>query len=251
MIAPDRPGYGFSSARPERTILDWPRDVSDLMDRLSIARFGVLGVSGAVPYVLACALELQSRVSHVAILSGMGPLDNADALTGMNRESMVLYTLAVRSPRLGRIWMRMLAQATKRSPMLVYAQQLRYLPQVDRELFQDEKLRDLRIADFAEAFRQGADGAAQEAVLHVSDWGFSLNDVTSTVFLWQGGLDRHHPPVMGRLLAEALPNVELMLVPDAGGFGFVPRMDAVFDALLAQPALRRAGASGALLSANG
>jgi pimeloyl-ACP methyl ester carboxylesterase len=135
--------------------------------------------------------------------------------------------------------MKMLAQATKRSPMLVYGQQMRYLPEVDRQLFQDQTLRDMRLADFAEAFRQGADGAAQEAVLHVSDWGFGLDAVTAAVFLWQGALDRHHPAVMGRLLAETLPNAELMLDPEAGGFGFIPHMDEVFEALLACPCSSR------------
>jgi pimeloyl-ACP methyl ester carboxylesterase len=232
LIAPDRPGYGFSDSQPDRTILDWARDVRELADHLRFGRFGVIGVSGAVPYVLACAVEMPERLSHVALLSGLGPLHEPGALVGMNKESIALYTLAVRSPRLGRLWMKMLAQATRRSPVLVYRQQLKYLPEVDRAIFRAPALRALRLADFAEAFRLGSTGAAQEAVLHVTDWGFGLDEVTVTVFLWQGGLDRHHPPAMARALAQALPKSRSILVPDAGAFGFIPRMDDIFGELL-------------------
>jgi pimeloyl-ACP methyl ester carboxylesterase len=236
LVAPDRPGYGHSDVQPDRTILDWARDVGELADYLRFDQIAVLGISGAVPYVLACAVEMPERLSHVALLSGLGLLNQPDTLVGMNRESVALYTLAVRSPRLGRLWMKMLAQAARRSPMLVYRQQLKYLPEADRVIFEATALGDLRLTDFAEAFRQGSTAAAHEAVLHVSDWGFRLRDIGVSVFLWQGGLDRHHPPAMGRALAAAMPDVRYALVPDAGAFGFVPRMDEVFDQLLGWPA---------------
>ena len=236
LLTPDRPGYGLSDDLPDRTILDWPDDVAQLCDGLGIGHFGVMGVSGAVPYVLACAVRMPERLSHVAILSGLGPLGNPGDLKGMNRESMTLYSLAVRSPRVGRVWMKMLAQASKRSPLMVYRQQMRYLAEVDRAIFDSDEMRDLRLNDFAEAFRQGSSGPAQEAVLHVTDWGFELADIGVGVFMWQGGEDRHHPVAMAHSLSNALPNVQTVIVPEAGAFGFVPRMDEVFDALLRVPA---------------
>ncbi|MFA7249074.1 MAG: alpha/beta hydrolase [Dehalococcoidia bacterium] len=236
LIAPDRPGYGHSDPSPGRTLLDWPRDVEALANALHVREFGVLGISGAVPYLLACAVAIPERLTHVAILSGLGPLTEPGVMAGMNRQTAVLYRLALRSPRLGRMWMTMLAQTARRSPLLVYRQQLAYLPPVDRAVFDAPEMRELRLDDFAEAFRQGADSAAREAVLHVTEWGFRLQDVALEVFVWQGEADRHHPVAMGRFLERGLPSARAMFVPEAGAFGFVERMDEVFERLLSVPA---------------
>ena len=106
VIAPDRPGYGCSDPQPKRAILDWPSDVTALGDALGLGQVGVIGFSAAVPYVLACAVTIPERLSHVAILSGFGPLREPGIMAGMNRESIALYRLALRSPRLGRVWMK-------------------------------------------------------------------------------------------------------------------------------------------------
>jgi pimeloyl-ACP methyl ester carboxylesterase len=235
VIAPDRPGYGYSAEQPGRTILDWPRDVANLADQLDLGRFGVLGISGAVPYLLACAVAMPDRLSHVAILSGLGPLRAPGVMAGMNRESAALYRIALRSPRLGRMWMKMLAQTAKRSPLAVYQRQLSYLPEADRAVFDRPEMRELRIADLAEAFRQGSNGPAQEAVLHVSDWGFELGDVPVEVFLWQGAKDRHHPMAMGRYLSQAIPRNRAVVVDDVGAFGFISQMESIFDELMDCP----------------
>src|SRR6516165_9000490 len=39
LISPDRPGVGRSDPQPGRTVLDWARDVTELLDRLDVDRF--------------------------------------------------------------------------------------------------------------------------------------------------------------------------------------------------------------------
>ena len=236
IIAPDRPGYGWSDPEPKRTLLDWADDVEALADALHLREIGVLGMSGAVPYLLACAVAIPQRLSHVAILSGLGPLREPGVMDGMNRETATLYRIAMRSPRLGRMWMAMLAQTARGSPLLVYRQQLSYLPEVDRVIFDDPEMRTQRLDDFAEAFRQGAGGPSCEAMLHMRDWGFTLSDVPLDVFIWQGELDRHHPVAMGRYLERDLPGANAVFVPGVGAFGFVERMDEVFAQIMSVPA---------------
>lgn len=228
LIAPDRPGYGGSDPLPDRTILDWADDVSAFADGLGLDRFGVMGTSGGVPYALACAVRLPERLIYAAIISGLGPLQSRAVMRGMNRESATLYTLASRSPRLGRLWIKMLARTVQRSPNLVLRQQLSYLPPVDRAIFAEPAMQELRIADMAEAFRQGSHGPSDEAVLHMTDWGFRLQDVPVEVYLWQGEADRHHPVAMGRFLERELPRVRAVFVPEAGAYGFIERLDDIF-----------------------
>lgn len=76
LISPDRPGYGLSTFQPGRAMLDWPGDVTAFAAALGLERFAVLGVSGGAPYALACAYKIPQRLMGVAVVSGMGPLDN-------------------------------------------------------------------------------------------------------------------------------------------------------------------------------
>ena len=73
VLALDRPGYGRSSPHPGRTLLDWPRDVADVADRLGLERFHVVGLSGGAPYAVACAYALPHRVRGVALVCPVPP----------------------------------------------------------------------------------------------------------------------------------------------------------------------------------
>ena len=59
LICPDRPGYGGSSAAPDRGLHGWSKDVAALLSRLGIARFGIIGISGGGPYATTCAATFQ------------------------------------------------------------------------------------------------------------------------------------------------------------------------------------------------
>ena len=78
LIAPDRPGVGLSGLQPNRTLLDWPRDVESLADALGIERFAVLGWSLGAPHALACAYGIPERVTRTATVGGPVPLDPAN-----------------------------------------------------------------------------------------------------------------------------------------------------------------------------
>ncbi|MFA5875052.1 MAG: alpha/beta hydrolase, partial [Anaerolineales bacterium] len=84
LICVDRPGYGESTFQPGRRILDWPEDIAQLADALSIDKFAVAGHSGGGPYVSACAVALPDRVTAAALLSGAGPVEAPDVTRGMS-----------------------------------------------------------------------------------------------------------------------------------------------------------------------
>ena len=53
-ICIDRPGMGQSSFLPNRSLLDWSKDVLSLANSLNIDKFYATGISGGAPYVYAC-----------------------------------------------------------------------------------------------------------------------------------------------------------------------------------------------------
>ena len=73
IIAPDRPGFGSSSPKPDRSILDWVDDLSELTEHLELASFRLLAISGGSPYALAVAATCPDRVAHLGLLSVITP----------------------------------------------------------------------------------------------------------------------------------------------------------------------------------
>lgn len=86
LITVDRPGYGGSTPRLGRTLLDWVPDVVQLADHLGLERFAVVGWSGGGPHALAVAHELGDRISNVVLASSMGPFTAPGALNTVHRD---------------------------------------------------------------------------------------------------------------------------------------------------------------------
>src|SRR5512136_1886359 len=98
LIAPDRPGMGYSDFQPNRLLLDWPADVCRLADSLGLDKFGVLGYSGGGPHALACAHRIPERLTTVGVMAGVGPVTEPGALDGMLRNNIQIFTLSRQVP---------------------------------------------------------------------------------------------------------------------------------------------------------
>ena len=80
LIGVDRPGFGNSDPSSGRTLLDWPNDVSQLVDALGIKRFAVVGFSTNEPYTLTYNYRIPERVSSIFVITGLEPLNNPKGL---------------------------------------------------------------------------------------------------------------------------------------------------------------------------
>jgi pimeloyl-ACP methyl ester carboxylesterase len=86
----DRPGYGRSSVRRDRTVLAVADDAIVVADSLGWDRFVVLGVSGGGPHALAVACRASERTRVVGLAASMAPPDlvDPDDLIAINREAI-------------------------------------------------------------------------------------------------------------------------------------------------------------------
>ncbi len=100
----------------------------------------------------------------------------------------------------------------------------------DADIVARPEVRRVLAAVFAEAFRQGSRGAADDIVLLGRPWGFRPDDVTPPVLLWQGEEDVLVPPAMGRNLAARIPNCEPTFVPDEGHLLIVDHLPEIVRA---------------------
>ena len=216
LIGIDRPGMGFSDFKRGRQILDWPDDVVELADALSINRFSVQGASGGGPYALACAYRLADRLLACGIIAGLGPIHRLGT-DGMMLTNRLQFALARRTPWLVQI--------------LLWAYLGRYRKYVDDEEMldllgvkmgqglqgttNDPDVPKLYIRETVEAFRQGSRGATYDASLFARPWGFDLEEVTfENMHLWHGERDVHVPVEMARVIATKLPQCQARFFAD-------------------------------------
>src|SRR5262245_20706032 len=218
LIAPDRPGYGFSTFYAERRLVDWPNDVAALADHLGIDRFAVMGISGGGPHALVCAHALKSRLIGVACVSGVGPLGDPSAQEGMMFQNRLLTTLAQHATTLMRGLIKMQANAMQRDPDRQFEALQKRVPQADRDVLADPEFRAQMIDDFRHFSATASLAAAQDFEIFAADWGFSLGDIAMPVHYWQGGVDRNVPARHAELMASRTPRAELHQYPDEGHF---------------------------------
>jgi pimeloyl-ACP methyl ester carboxylesterase len=215
-ITVDRPGVGFSDPQPGRTLFDWPNDVRAVAETLGLNRFAVLGTSGGGPYAAACAFALPDRVNHAVIVSGLGPLDRPGALHGMNRGEAATMILARRAPTLARCMVGTVVTAERLRPGTVQRGLLKALPEVDRRVAGQARVRDSLADSYTLAFRQGVRGQIQDWAIIASPWGFRPEEVDVPVQLYHGGLDDRVPLHHARDLAARIPHCQLTEYPDEG-----------------------------------
>jgi pimeloyl-ACP methyl ester carboxylesterase len=237
ILAVDRPGFGRSSPRPGRRIMDWPADVCEWGDALGLERFAALGVSGGGPYAAVCAYRIPDRLTRVAIVCGVGPFDIPHSTEGMMPMNRMLFGLSRYSELFPRLIMAYMARQIRKNPEAARARMSAQMPEVDRQAMERPEMRDAFTASALEALRQGAREAGHESALYARPWGFRLEDIEREVLLYQGELDANVPPAMGRYQASALPNCSAQFYPDEGHLSLaLNRVGEVLEALLADPA---------------
>lgn len=234
IVAPDRPGYGNSDAKPGRTLLDWATDVAALTDALEIETFSVLGVSGGGPGALACAWKMPERLISVGVVASPAPTDAPGALEGMSKTNRFFMKLAWHVPWLSELNVRFLARVVRRNPAGYIDSMQHKLHDVDKAVLARPEIRDMLTSDFAEALRCGAQGMADDmSANHGQPWGFPLDRIGTRVRFWFCELDTSVPPAMGRYLSGAVPDCEVTFVPGAGHLWILMHLREVLDSVIA------------------
>ncbi len=216
VISPDRPGFGLSTYKTNRTLLDWADDVTELADKLKLKKFAVIGVSGGGPYAAACVYKLKDRVTKTAIVVGLSPIVSKEITKGIFFISRIGWNNYHQFP-----FLRKLAS-------LIGALEFKYFPIIgkivgfqakeDRQMLKNKK----EISNFAsskEAYRQGIKGPALDLKIYTDDWGFKLSDIKTKVYLWYGAKDRNVSLNMGKYYQSQIPNSKLF-IDESGGHLF-------------------------------
>lgn len=213
LIAPERPGYGLSDPKPDRTILDWVGDVEQLADHLGIERFSLVGISGGGPHAIGCAYAMPHRVVKAAVISGIGPLDVPGATDNVSAE----IQLCVGSGQRLIVFTNQLVGMVQADPDAFAIYFLRSLPEPDRIVITEDMIPVFR--DFAMEAARRPDGMIDDYRLLAKPWGIPLEEIQVPIRFWHSDCDETVPLSHAQYLTERVPNAVLHKVTGVGHNG--------------------------------
>lgn len=236
VIAPDRPGYGRSDSNLSGSLTAWAEDVRQLAETLGLERFAVLGVSGGGPYALACAWCLSDRVSAVALVGALGPMDSSYALRDMAWPERLMLELARRRPGFVRYIVQVLSWAMRRNPERFLRRVARMASEPDRAVLQRPLVRAVLARSLEESVRGGTAGVLSDLRTYTRPWGFDVGNLDLPVQSWHGQQDRTVPVEVARRLARRLPRCRFQVLDGEGHYSLpLNHMGAILDGLVPGP----------------
>lgn len=235
LIALERPGVGHSTPFLHHRVLGFTDDVAQALDRLDVGRFGLIGLSGGGPYVLACARRFSTRVAAAAILGGVAPSRGLDAPSGgavalAARFELLLETL--REPLGLALWG--VGQTVRPVAWAIAPTFIRLLlSEGDTKVVLRPGMYEMFVGDLLSASDQRFQGPVYDSILFGRHWGFSPREVRVPVRLWHGDSDPLVPLAHAQHLATILPDADLVVREGESHLGSLAAAEEVLETILA------------------
>jgi pimeloyl-ACP methyl ester carboxylesterase len=231
LVTHDRAGYGRSTRRLGRRVVDEVDDVLLLAEHLGFERFGVSGASGGGPHALACAALLPERVVRAACIVGVAPLGQAgmeqDAwLAGMDPENVKEFGWAMEGEQylFGKLETeheRMAARVAADPATVLEGFEL---SESDRAQLASPELIQIVRESTSEQALNGVGGWVDDDLAILRPWGFEVDQIEVPVLVRYGATDVLVPRAHGEWLAATVPGCVVKMDDDAGHFASAPEL---------------------------
>ena len=218
LIIPERPGTGDSDPLPGRTVMDWPKDVAALADRLELQRFVVLGNSAGTPYALATAHALPQRIVSVHVISATPPIERMEDLKAYSPQFRMAMMVARYSPSLFPPLMRFVVRSIRSDPYAYLEGIMRNMTERDRAVFEDATLRENYVLGLVAGAKHGTQYLATEGLLGVHGWSARKLQISAPIDFYHGDADWQIAIDAARRWVAQIPGARFHVIPDAGHF---------------------------------
>ena len=234
LVTFSRPGYGASTRKVDRRVVDVVADTAAVLAEIGATESYVAGWSGGGPHTLACAARLDG-VKAALVIAGVGPSNatDLDFLAGMGQDNLDEFGAAAQGEHRIRAYLdaaRPGLQSATATQLITEMASL--LPEIDRAALSDEYGEDMATG-FHEALRVGVDGWLDDDLAFLDDWGFALDEITVPTSLWQGTADLMVPPSHGEWFASHLPQATVTMLEGEGHLSLaLGVLDRMLDGLV-------------------
>ncbi len=221
LISFDRPGMGRSNLIPAQDMTLDIQDALRVADHLGLARFSVIGVSAGGPPALAISATNPERVARTVLISASGPYDDETYMTVEDIDTQRRLRDAGPASLLGEY------EAGRRAFLEdmpgTLAQWFVDFPDAERAWISTPPAELAIVADFTEAFRQGANGWLRETEVRSLPWSFDPAAISGPVRAFHGERDTWELVSNIRRILERIPDADLTIYP--GGDHLAPLMN--------------------------
>ncbi|MHB1519005.1 MAG: alpha/beta fold hydrolase [Acidimicrobiales bacterium] len=229
VISPDRPGVARTDRLPGRGMIPWvDADLLPLLEHLDVDRLNVMGWSAGGQFALAVAHRLAERVVRCAVIAGCLPLDDRARARQLSPIDRTLTTLSLRAPSLARLYFRATRALSLVAPRVLLRSTVREAPEDEAAAIRSQGRWFPTI--LGEGARQPR-GGVDEYLTGCAPWGFTPEQVSVPVRIFQGDADRLVPPAWGRELARLIPHATITSYPGEGHFIGLTRRSEVLGYL--------------------
>ena len=231
LIAFDRPGSGLTTPNPNPTLQARIHDAAALVAALKLDRFALLGVSGGGPYAAVMAAQGGDRISVLALVSPLGPLNDADIMPHLAKRYRRFFLGLPEWPRALRFGAKVSRHLYLASPALNQRVSAWALPASDRAIVGKAFVRASMIEMMREALRQSEHCGADDLTIYSQPWTADLSQIKAASVLWHGLADTIVPPVSALTLGARIPGCDIREIPNAGHFWVYDNIDTVLGAM--------------------
>ncbi|XP_047336176.1 uncharacterized protein LOC124939777 [Impatiens glandulifera] len=259
LVTYDLPGFGESDPHPKRNLSSSAQDMLFLANSLGIYdKFWVLGFSSGAMHAWAALNYIPDQIRGAAMFSPMiNPYDSSMTKEEISktwenwlRRRKMMHYLARRFPKFLSYIYRRSFLSGKHGRLDNWFSWT--LGNKDKGLTEDPRFEELWHRDVEESIRQGnVKPFIQEAVLHVTDWGFKLTNLAvrkkcprkgfftwftfmhshteaecqwtgfqGPIHIWQGLDDQVVSPSMFDYVARVVPSIIMHKLPDEGHLSY-------------------------------
>jgi len=229
VIAPDRPGTGGTDPRRLRRLADWVEDAALILDTLEVDAAALLGISAGGPFAAACAARTPARVRSLVLVSPLG--QPGWPTGGVVPGEQLSLVLATHAPAFSGWSLGRLGALARRWPPLFFRLAATALPDIDNQALGQPGPRESFLASYAEAFRRGSWGVAQDLRVLTRPWGFDLGSIKVPASIHHGDADTTVPLKHAWLFAEAIPGAQVHIHPGHGHFSILSAARELLAAL--------------------
>jgi pimeloyl-ACP methyl ester carboxylesterase len=221
LVCYDRPGYGDSDRRKDRTVADAAEDVRHIANHLGVDTFSVVGRSGGAPHALATAAILGDRVDRVAALVTLAPPDapDLDWYSGMTDANVRDYSHADNDEAKLIESLRLQADRARRDPASMLDNLRSQMTRADQSAVRSSTIQGLLTDTYREAMRVGPYGWIDDVLALRREWGFEPGKILQPALFWHGERDNFAPVEHTLWLARQIENAEVRIQRETAHFG--------------------------------
>ena len=229
IICVERPGIGDSTPHLYVCIKDIVYDIEKLLMHLKIQQFGLVGLSGGGPYVLACSEYFKERVYGAAILGGVAPTIGDEAPLGgpAQRAIKIERFLCFAHKPISRI-LKSTIQSTSAYALPILDFGVKFIKNTETLTLSRPEMKEMILDDIISGTKSNFSSLIFDIILFARPWGFSVKDITTPTHFWAGTEDILVPAEHATELAGMMQRGTVTLCEGEGDLhGFDYGVDAV------------------------